>query len=169
VTTPERTHRRMVGLTKGSLKSSLCEFRLSFGTIRMRISTSYTRRRGVRSLGREYSCAGKQHKHIVASLEPNFGFASVLEWTLIRGYSPWSMSFKAFNLRPDWSPIFDYCISGNIAGVRSLIENGHASPTDIDSEGMTPLHVSIVLFRRSNLTGFDSTLLAFITANYVDC
>ena len=57
--------------------------------------------------------------------------------------SGWKSSLDTIRPRPDDALIFDFCKHGNLAGVKSLLERGLASPKDVDSAGRTPLHVSI--------------------------
>ncbi len=53
-----------------------------------------------------------------------------------------TLRFRQFNVRSEESLIFEFCSSGNVDGVRSLLSRGEASPFDTDPEGWTPLHVS---------------------------
>ena len=51
-------------------------------------------------------------------------------------------SIKVQRTVPGSSAIFTYAKLGNEDGIRSLFENGSASPHDLDSDsGVTPLHV----------------------------
>lgn len=52
-----------------------------------------------------------------------------------------NLQFQVYNTRPDGALIFEFCSSGNVDGVKSLITRKDASPFDIDSDGWTPLHV----------------------------
>lgn len=82
----------------------------------------------------------------------------MLEWTLSRGYNSWCFGLQTFNLRPDSSLIFKYCLNGNIDGVKRLIEDSLASPYDVDSQGATPLHVCVqqyTVHTNGFLTGND--------------
>jgi len=131
-----------VDFRKCSLTSTSYEFRLSFGTIRIRDSIHSTQPKIGQRMARSDVDKSKLHRRITASFVPSYFLPSMLECTLRRDYSPWSFCFKTFNLRPDGSPIFEYCIIGNNTGVQKLIANGLASPNDVNSEGMTPLHVN---------------------------
>ncbi|CAG8960172.1 hypothetical protein HYFRA_00010651 [Hymenoscyphus fraxineus] len=53
----------------------------------------------------------------------------------------WKNNIKTFRAVPDNSLIFEFCKSGNIAGVRSLLSRGEGSPLDTNSLGWTPLHI----------------------------
>lgn len=52
-----------------------------------------------------------------------------------------NLQFQIYNSRPGGALIFEFCSSGNVDGVKSLITRKDASPFDIDSDGWTPLHV----------------------------
>ncbi|KAI9657951.1 MAG: hypothetical protein M1821_002608 [Bathelium mastoideum] len=43
---------------------------------------------------------------------------------------------------PDDALIFELCVQGNVDAVRLLFMRGEASVSDVDSDGLTPLHVS---------------------------
>ena len=127
------------GCTKVLLGSTIYEIHLSFGTFRVRISTHITKFKD-RPLSSTDLLRKKRQQEITASFVPACCLASVFEWTISRGYCP-QMTFKSFNLRPGWSPIFKYSALGDIQRVRQLIEEGSASPNDVDEDGWTPLHV----------------------------
>ena len=55
----------------------------------------------------------------------------------------WQNSLKTFNPVPDDALIFEYCEKGNISAVRGLLSRGLASVKDTNSDGYTPLHVSL--------------------------
>ena len=54
----------------------------------------------------------------------------------------WQFTIRPINLVPDDAPIFGYCEQGNIEMVRDLMSKNLACVRDVDSHGMTPLHVS---------------------------
>lgn len=56
-----------------------------------------------------------------------------------------NLQFQIYNTRSDEALIFEFCSSGNVDGVKSLITRKEASPFDIDSDGWTPLHVYLML------------------------
>ena len=58
-----------------------------------------------------------------------------------RSTQGWKQKLETYRAVPDDSLIFDYCIEGNLDGVRSLFSSGRASPYDTGSGGLTPLHV----------------------------
>ena len=64
----------------------------------------------------------------------------------------WKNSLKTFCPVPDDALIFEFCRQGNVPGVRSLLSGGHASIRDTNSQGYTPLHVSLTREDRSSLT-----------------
>jgi hypothetical protein len=43
---------------------------------------------------------------------------------------------------PPTSDVFNFARTGNVRGLQHLFENGLASPFDVNSCGLTPLHVS---------------------------
>ncbi|KAL9113322.1 MAG: hypothetical protein Q9187_007642 [Circinaria calcarea] len=59
--------------------------------------------------------------------------------------SGWKSNLDVIRLRPDDALIFDFCRHDNIAGVKGLFERGLASPKDVDSDGITPLHYAVCL------------------------
>ena len=54
----------------------------------------------------------------------------------------WKSSLEIMRSVPDDALIFNFCKTGNVSGVRSLLSKGCASVRDTDSRGYTPLHVS---------------------------
>ncbi len=52
--------------------------------------------------------------------------------------------FRQYNIRSEEALIFEFCLFGNVEGVRSLLRRREASPFDTDPEGWTPLHVCSV-------------------------
>lgn len=54
----------------------------------------------------------------------------------------WKHSLQSFRLVNDDAPILHLCMKGDMFGVRQLLCKGEASVYDIDSRGMTALHVS---------------------------
>ena len=56
----------------------------------------------------------------------------------------WKTTLKAFCPVPDDALIFEFCKEGNVPAVRSLLSRGHASVRDTNSQGYTPLHVSLL-------------------------
>ena len=56
----------------------------------------------------------------------------------------WKNSLNTFCPVPDDALIFEFCRQGNVSAVRSLLSGGHASVRDTNSQGYTPLHVSVI-------------------------
>lgn len=54
----------------------------------------------------------------------------------------WQWGIKPINLVPDDAPIFELCEQGNFEKVRDLFSRNLASVRDVNSWGITPLHVS---------------------------
>jgi hypothetical protein len=128
-------------LTKTNLRSSTYELQLSFGAFRIRFLTyaaaSNRQKDGVRTS----MIVKPTHSQMLISFLPNFSQLSVLEWTFSRQFHSIKAALQCFNIRPGWSPIFEFCKKGYIEKVRRLIEKGLASPNDVDPDGWTPLHV----------------------------
>ena len=60
-------------------------------------------------------------------------------------FGNWQYVMRPSCLRPDDSPIFRACWEDNIGRIRQLLDDGLASPFDVDSWGQTPLYVSTSL------------------------
>jgi hypothetical protein len=65
--------------------------------------------------------------------------------SVVRSKQSWlpnfQFQFRLYSVRPTEAMIFEFCSSGNVDGVKSLIKRKEASPFDTDAEGWTPLHV----------------------------
>lgn len=55
--------------------------------------------------------------------------------SIARSYQGWKSTLKVFPAVPDDSLIFDFCKSGNIEGVQTLLTKGSASVRDTDTHG----------------------------------
>ncbi len=62
--------------------------------------------------------------------------------SISKSYWGWKNTLNTFSAVPDDSLIFDFCKTGNIGGVQTLLTRGKASVRDTNSQGWTPLHVS---------------------------
>lgn len=71
------------------------------------------------------------------------GMKTGLSGTISKSTQGWKNTLRAFYVIPDNSLIFEFCRSGNIDGIRSLLARGDASVWDKNSIGETPLHVSL--------------------------
>lgn len=60
----------------------------------------------------------------------------------VNHHSTWQYSISPVCVRPDDSLIFRFCELGNTEAVRELFIRGEASLHDINTDGMTLLHVS---------------------------
>ena len=58
----------------------------------------------------------------------------------------WKHTLNSFRLVPDNALIFEFCNTGNLAGVQALLSRGEASVKDVNSTGTTALHVSCSVF-----------------------
>ena len=67
----------------------------------------------------------------------------VFHFAIIQAQCGWSMYLRTYNVLPDGALIFRLCRSGNLAGVRRLIEGGAASPLDVVGD-WTLLDVSLL-------------------------
>ena len=85
----------------------------------------------------------------------------------------WTTSLKPFCPVPDDALIFEFCRQGNTPAVRKLLLGGYASVRDTNSEGYTPLHVS--LFRHKPLSfvkclmSVSSSQLRIIIQSFAKC
>ena len=57
----------------------------------------------------------------------------------------WKNTLQTFCPVPDDALIFDFCRHGNVSAVRRLLSGGLASVRDTNSQGYTPLHVSLMI------------------------
>jgi hypothetical protein len=126
---------------KAQLETNTYEAHLSFGIIRFKFIKSMTRDKktpqdALRSSRRS------QQKMINITFLPCVPRFKMLQCTLSQSFGSLSISLQAHQLRPGWSPIFDFAGRGNIQSVRSLFDEGLASPNDVNSDGWTVLHVS---------------------------
>jgi hypothetical protein len=131
-------------LTKTNLGSSTYELYLSFGTLRIRLLTYAATPKRQKDRARTSVNAKPKHRQTLITFLPNFNKWPMLEWRFGHQFNSITAGLQYFNLRPGWSPIFEFCSTGDLESVRRLIEEGHASPYDIDPDGWTPLHVSLV-------------------------
>lgn len=60
----------------------------------------------------------------------------------VNHHKTWQYSISPVNVRPDDSLIFRFCEMGNTEAVRELFERQQATVYDVNSNGMTLLHVS---------------------------
>lgn len=128
------------GFTKISVGSAVYEFDLSFGTIRVQFANHVAKPKRASDSVHNQLIARRLHRQIAASFVPRYFLSSIFHLTVSMSFSR-KITFATFNLRPGWSPIFKYCITGDIIGLQGLINTGLASPNDVDSEGLTALHV----------------------------
>jgi CTP:molybdopterin cytidylyltransferase MocA len=75
---------------------------------------------------------------------PTFFSSRVWEIARIDAEQGWDLSFRAYNVRPWNSPIFQCCLNGDLEGVRKLIRNGEASLLDVTPTGDGLITVSII-------------------------
>jgi hypothetical protein len=126
------------------LGTTLYEVQLSFGTIRVRLIMESVIDKSSHPEYTEIISRRRQRK-IVATFLPKFTSWRILECSFNQRYNSIDAGFRSFNLRPGWSPIFEYSSRGDSQNVRKLIEEGLASPNDVDPKGWTVLHVRIYL------------------------
>lgn len=60
----------------------------------------------------------------------------------VNHHKTWQYSISPVNVRPDDSLIFRFCEMGNMEAVRELFERQQATVYDVNSNGMSLLHVS---------------------------
>jgi hypothetical protein len=63
-----------------------------------------------------------------------------------------NLSSRTFRAVSDDALIFEFCETGNVEGIRTLLARGDASVMDRDPDGWTPLHVSIILLSSCSLS-----------------
>jgi hypothetical protein len=127
---------------KAHLGTKLYEVQLSFGTIRIRLVKESVIDKSSQFSDKEVIERPK-HLKIVATFLPKFTSWRILECTFNQRYNSVDAGLYTFNLRPGWSPIFEYSSRGDVQNVRRLIEEGRASPNDVDPDGWTVLHVRL--------------------------
>jgi hypothetical protein len=128
---------------KMHLGTAVYELHLSFGVIRIRMVKETVIDK---CSPPTHSQMIRHHKHwnIVATLLPKFTLWRVLEFSFTQRFNSIGAGLRTFNIRPGWSPIFEYSSRGDLQSVRRLVEDGLASPNDVDPDGWTVLHVSSV-------------------------
>ena len=62
---------------------------------------------------------------------------------LLSSTQGWKSTLEIVRLVPNDALIFEYCKIGDESAIKKLLSKGHASVRDTDSEGFTPLHVSL--------------------------
>ena len=81
----------------------------------------------------------------------------------------WQYSFQPFRAVPESALIFEFCRTGNLDGVRTLLSRGDASPYDRDPSGKTPLWVRLPMLIRSIIINLFSMLFFIINWKYPHC
>ena len=144
-----RSSKRKPASVKGTLreKNSVIEYFL--GTMRKTTTTKFL-------ISRETShlisyCEQDQHEHETSyTIYPatwliRLGIHHGLRLRFFSSSTQgWKNTIKTFRPISDDALIFEYCKQGDVSGVRFLLSEGHASVRDTDSQGYTPLHVSLV-------------------------
>jgi hypothetical protein len=128
---------------KVHLGTALYEVQLSFGTIRIRLVKESIMDK-FSQLPHKEIVKRPKHLKIVATFLPKFTSWRILECTLNQRYNSIDAGLQTFNLRPGWSPIFEYSNWGDVQNVMRLITEGLASLNDVDPDGWTLLHVSFI-------------------------
>lgn len=141
------TYRQWLILTTSSSRT----MRSLFGDIRIHTNTFET--------VTERESGGKQSNNVTqnviriifrpAAWLVRFGLAYELQLGLFGSVRNWKTTFQVFQPVPDDSLIFEFCRSGNIQGVQTLLSRKQASVWDTNSYGWTPLHVCFLLIRGS--------------------
>jgi hypothetical protein len=62
------------------------------------------------------------------------------EFHFIRAFGQWIPRIRAYN-QVDHSPVFKFCMTGEIGKVQAMFREGSASPHDVDRDGWSLLHV----------------------------
>lgn len=74
------------------------------------------------------------------------GVKSGLDVMVSMSTQGWKNALRTFRAVPRDALIFQFCMDGNIEGIKTLLARGDASVWDQCPYGQTPLHVSIILF-----------------------
>ena len=75
------------------------------------------------------------------------GFSFGFDFAMSKSQQGWKHHLETYRAVPDDSKIFEYCRTGNLVGVRALLDEGSASVWDRDSNLYTPLLVSCLRHR----------------------
>ena len=78
----------------------------------------------------------------------------------------WRTTLKAFCPVPDDALIFEFCKQGNTSAARALLSGGYASVRDTDSEGYTPLHVSLLRHKPLSYARVSNARVKFAAQNH---
>jgi hypothetical protein len=136
----EPTRKLLVGLQMAIARTPLGMFQLQWRKSRVMPERSYTKEKNETS-------AGYDETHTLLRYHPA---SWLIRWKLVTSgvqlltsssLHGWKNLINTFRAVPDNSAIFEFCRMGNIAGARTLLASGQASPIDTDSLGWTPLHV----------------------------
>lgn len=73
---------------------------------------------------------------------PRWIYARNFQIELNKSYRGWDQHLRVSRVVPDDADVFWYSKGGNIDGLQRLFDLGQASPWEVDSVGLTPLHVS---------------------------
>ncbi|KAL2869484.1 uncharacterized protein BJX67DRAFT_379037 [Aspergillus lucknowensis] len=84
----------------------------------------------------------KPNEHKYRIRIPFLGFDKVLSFQSTSVYSSWGITIQTYNIIPDCSPVFKYCMEGNINAVQELFTSGAASPFDTDRHGTSLLSIA---------------------------
>jgi len=126
---------------RSRFQSKFYELQLSFGVIRVKFDTYSVKNRALRA-GSFGTSLRLHHKIMAATFHPTFNYCPIITWNFTRRFGALSAGFQTLNVRPGWSKIFHFAGNGEILAVQGLIEEGLASPNDVDPDGWTVLHVS---------------------------
>ena len=114
-----------------------------FGTIVLRSKTER------RSVSVEGFCIEDYETVLSIIFQPaswlfKIGLGAGFEIARIYSQKGWQCRISSIRAVPDDSLIFQFCDEGYLEGVRGLFKGGKASVQDVDSRGLTPLHVRIL-------------------------
>lgn len=116
----------------------------SFGTVYFRSRTFRTRDRfksGKRQSSDQYEFETYFTWHPAPWLT-RLGIKFGINASISKSCRGWRNTLSTFAAVPDDSLIFEFCKTGNIGGIQTLLTKGDASVRDTDTQGWTPLHVS---------------------------
>jgi len=128
--------------TKVLLHTSSHNTFLTFGNFRIRFFTYLVGEKSSPASAVDKQ-RGLKHRKVTITFSPHIISSSVREWSAAQCLGSWKIVFQTLNIRPEWSPIFEYAIRGDIPNVRRMLQEGLASPNDVTPDGWTVLHVSL--------------------------
>lgn len=111
------------------------------GVYKSWLGTMIWRSRVIRTTHLDYDFKNDRRQTYLYWQPTSWMLTRSMSLTITRATFGWTYRFNPCQLVPDGSLVFEYCKSGNIAGIQDLFSHGIASPFDVNSCSHTPLHV----------------------------